>query len=79
MPREPLQPSLDADGIPDLEAPLPEKAATGDGQEGLMPPGDRYHGANRYGTTAEEEAAGEPLEHKLEREVPDPVNEVDDT
>ena len=79
MEREPLEPSLDADGIPDHEGPLNEKAATGDGQEGLYPPGDHYHGANRFGTTAVEEEEGESLDDKLSREVPDPANEVEGT
>jgi hypothetical protein len=79
MPREPIEPSLDADGIPDLEGPLPEKVLTGDAQEGVYPPGEHYHGANRYGTTAEEEEAGESLDDKLSREVPDPANEVEGT
>jgi hypothetical protein len=79
MDREPLQPSLDADGIPDLEGPLPEKAETGDAQEGVYPPGDRYHAADRYGTTAEEEATGESLDDKLSREVPDPATAVPGT
>jgi hypothetical protein len=79
MEREPLEPSLDADGIPDDEGPLDEKALTGDGQEGIYPPGDRFHGAKSYGTTAEEEEAGESLDDKLSREIPDPANEVEDT
>jgi hypothetical protein len=79
MDREPIEPSLDADGIPDLEGPLSDKVATGDGQEGLYPPGEHYHGANRYGTTAAEEETGESLDDKLSREVPDPANEVDGT
>jgi hypothetical protein len=69
--REPTEPSLDADGIPDLEAPLAEKVLTGDGQEGVMPPGDEYHGADRFGTTAREQEVGEGLDAKLAREVPD--------
>jgi hypothetical protein len=79
MDREPMQPSLDADGIPDHEGPLNEKARTGDGQEGVYPPGDRYHGADRYGTTAAEEETGESLDDKLSRELPDPANAVEGT
>jgi hypothetical protein len=68
---EPIEPSLDADGIPDLEAPLAGKVRTGDGQEGVMPPGDRYHAATRFGTTAKEQEVGESLDAKLAREIPD--------
>src|SRR2546430_8748438 len=61
---------LDEEGIPDLEGPLPEKAATGDPQEGLPPPSDRPASLD-WGTTAEEEAAGEPLDVRVSHEVPD--------
>jgi hypothetical protein len=30
------------EGIPDLDPSLPSKEATGDAQEGLLLPGDRY-------------------------------------
>jgi MFS family permease len=72
MPDEPLVPSLDAEGIPDHEGPLPEKARTGDAQEGLYPPAeDGYAGADEFGTTAEEQREGESLAAKLARETPD--------
>lgn len=65
-----LDRSLDAEGIPDLEGPLPEKAATGDPQEGTPPPSDRPAAAD-YGVTAEEQSRPEPLDQRLAREVPD--------
>lgn len=69
---EPLVPSLESEGIPDLEGPLREKAATGDAQEGLYPPSEGgYVGADEFGTTAEEERRGESLDAKLARERPD--------
>jgi hypothetical protein len=69
---EPLSPSLEAEGIPDHEGPLPQKAATGDAQEGLYPPADdEYLGADEFGTTAEEQRAGQTLAAKLARERPD--------
>lgn len=72
MPDEPLNPSLDAEGIPDLEGPLPEKARTGDAQEGISPPAeDEYVAADEFGTTAREEREGEQLDAKLARENPD--------
>jgi hypothetical protein len=69
---EPLVPSLDEEGIPDHEGPLPQKAQTGDAQEGLYPPADdEYVGADEYGTTAREQREGQTLDAKLAREVPD--------
>jgi len=62
--------SLDQEGIPDLEGPLAEKAATGDPQEGVSPPSDRPASLD-YGTTAEEQARGEPLDDRISRELPD--------
>src|SRR5919199_2353664 len=75
MPRRDDDPnrSLDpeAEGIPDLDGPLPGKVITGDPQEGMTPPRDRPVAANRYGTTAFEEGVGEPLDRKLAREEPE--------
>jgi len=65
-----LDRSLDAEGIPDLEGPLPEKAATGDPQEGVAPPSDHPAAAD-YGVTAEEQSRPEPLGDRLARELPD--------
>src|SRR5205823_15127659 len=61
---------LDEEGIPDLEGPLPEKAATGDPQEGHPPPSDRPASLD-WGTTRAEEAGGEPLDVRLSHEVPE--------
>src|SRR5437879_2950546 len=65
---------LDEEGIPDLEGPLPEKAATGDPQEGVPLPSDKPASLD-WGTTAAEEAAGEPLDVRVSHEVP----ELDET
>jgi hypothetical protein len=65
-----LDRSLDAEGIPDLEGPLPEKAATGDPQEGVAPPSDHPAAAD-YGVTADEQSRPEPLDSRLARELPD--------
>jgi len=70
---EPLEPSLDAEGIPDLEGPLPEKAATGDGQEGVYPPQDHYVGADKYGTTSLEQRDGAVLDERIAAERSDPA------
>ena len=72
-----LDRSLDAEGIPDLEGPLPEKAATGDPQEGASPPSDRPAAAD-YGVTAEEQSHPEPLDARLRRELPDTLTADDD-
>jgi len=74
-------PSLDDEGIPDLEGPLPEKELTGDPQEGVMPPSDRAHAETDWGMTGEEQRRGEPLDLRVAHEVPDvgetdPVDEV---
>jgi hypothetical protein len=62
--------SLDEEGIPDLEGPLPGKAATGDPQEGVAPPSDRPASTD-YGITADEQSRSEPLDVRLARELPD--------
>jgi hypothetical protein len=69
-------PTLDDEGVPDLEGPLPEKEATGDPQEGLMPPHDRPVAATDWGVTGEEQRAGEPLDRRVAHERPD-VGETD--
>jgi hypothetical protein len=67
-----LDRNLDQEGIPDLEGPLPEKAATGDPQEGASPPTDRP-ASQDYGVTADEQSRPEPLDVRLARERPDDV------
>jgi hypothetical protein len=71
-----LDRSLDDEGIPDLEGPLPEKVATGDPQEGLTPPTDRP-ASEDWGVTAEEQRAGESLDDKIGRERPDVFDDPD--
>ena len=68
--------SLEAEGIPALEGPLPEKAATGDPQEGVAPPAD-HPASLDWGTTAEEQRLGEPLDRQLARELPDVFDDHD--
>jgi len=62
---------VDAEGIPDLEAPLPGKVITGDAQEGITPPRDAPVAALDFGTTAYEEEVGESLDGRLRREEPE--------
>ena len=62
---------LEANGVPDLEGPLPEKAITGDGQEGLVPPRNTLQGADEWGVTASEQARPETVADRAKRELPD--------
>ncbi|MCU1458154.1 MAG: hypothetical protein JWL73_2246 [Actinomycetia bacterium] len=70
--------TLDEEGVPDLNGPLDEKAATGDPQEGQSPPGIRPRASVDFGTTAEEQREGEGLDGRLSREVPDVFDEIDE-
>lgn len=56
-----------------LATPNPHnpKAATGDPQDDMPAPGERPVAVDDFGTTAAEEAAGEPLDGRLSREEPD--------
>src|SRR5829696_2617487 len=63
--------TLDDEGIPDLEGPLPEKAATGDPQEGMPPPNDEAQGSVDWGVTPAEERQGEPVGVRVAREEPE--------
>jgi hypothetical protein len=65
------EPLLEDDGIPDLEGPLDSKVATGDEQEGIIPPGAEPRGAAVFGTTAAEQLRGESLTERLEDEEPE--------
>lgn len=65
------EPTLDDEGMPDLDGPLDEKVMTGDPQEGLPPPNDAPHASVDFGTTAEEERHGESLDMRIAREEPD--------
>ncbi len=68
---------LEDEGIPDLEGPLESKEMTGDGQDGIIAPRDFPLAVNDFGTTAAEEIAGESLDGRLRREVPDPTMAFD--
>jgi hypothetical protein len=63
--------NLDDEGVPDLEAPLPEKEATGDPQEGVAPPNDAPRASVDRGITAEEQQRPEPIDERVAREEPD--------
>ncbi len=72
-----VQPSLEDEGIPDLEGPPESKLPSGTGDEGLLPPRDRPRVLNRSGTTATEQRRGEGMEERLGAEVPDEAAEGD--
>jgi hypothetical protein len=65
--------TLDEEGMPDLDGPLANKAATGDGQDGLIPPNDRPRASVDFGTTAAEQRHGESLDQRVAREVPEGI------
>jgi hypothetical protein len=64
-------PDVVEDGIPATEELPPGQLATGDTLEGEMPPLDHPQGVTAWGTTADEQLAGEPLDVRLAREIPD--------
>jgi hypothetical protein len=63
--------TLDDEGVPDLEGPLPEKAATGDPQEGLAPPNEAPQSSVDRRTVPAEERRDETVDERLRREEPD--------
>jgi uncharacterized protein DUF5709 len=66
------------EGIPDLQDGTPQQQWAEDPQEHPLP-GDRPVAVHTYGTTAEEQRQGEPLDGRLARERPDVGVEGDDT
>lgn len=68
--------AYEAEGLAEPDD-LPEKEITGDAQEGIPAPGDVPLAADDYGTTAAEQAAGEPLALRLTREEPDVLDAAD--
>lgn len=66
----------DAEGVPDLEDQPPGIDAE-TAEEGSFPPRDEPLGANEWGTTAREELAGEPLDERVKREIPDVLPETE--
>jgi hypothetical protein len=75
---EPPTGSLEAEGIPDLEGPLPSKEETGDGQEGVVAPGDRPWVVDGDDMTAAGQREGSTLDERLALEEPDRVAARDD-
>ncbi|HEY7135373.1 MAG TPA: hypothetical protein VIB48_09920 [Acidimicrobiia bacterium] len=63
--------SLESEGVPDLEGPLPEKELTGDPQEGVSPPNYSPKASTDWGVTVDEQRRPEPLDVRIRRERPD--------
>lgn len=61
----------------DMENALDEKDLDATLDEGYSPP-ERPYAVEDYGTTQDEQAAGETLDRRLAREQPDPQPEADD-
>src|SRR5436853_6858886 len=68
---DPADPFEEEGQAPAANGGLPSKRITGDPQDDMVVPGDRPLGAEEFGTTAEEEREGEPLDVRLSREEPD--------
>ena len=79
-PRPRTAPDILNPGVPATEEVPEEQLQTGDTKDvGDMPMGDQPMGVASWGTTANEEAQGEPLEVRLMQEEPDVVSRADDT
>jgi hypothetical protein len=63
---------FEQEGIPDLEDSYPEREWTQDPQRAPLPR-DEPVALDDFGTTAEEQREGEPLDARLRREQPDPA------
>ena len=61
---------MEAEGLPETEDQPPGIDAD-NAVEGMMPPRDRPVGVTAWGTTAAEEARGEPLADRVRHEQPD--------
>jgi uncharacterized iron-regulated membrane protein len=76
--RIPVNPSeAEAEGIPDPGFSDPSQIVAGDTEATMEPPHDTAIAVDEWGTTASEQAEGEPLDARLEREEPDVLAAVD--
>jgi hypothetical protein len=67
---EPADP-FEEDGLASPDPELTGKRMTGDPQDADVVPGDTPVAVDDFGTTAAEQAAGEPLDLRLSREEPE--------
>jgi hypothetical protein len=63
--------SLDAEGIPEIEGPLPGQERADEGDEGFIPPGDSPWVVDRDDLTASGQREGSTLDERLSLEEPD--------
>ena len=76
--RIPEPPSeAEAEGIPDPGFSDPTQLVAGDTEATIEPPHDTAIAVDEWGTTAAEQAEGEPLDARLSREEPDVLAAVD--
>lgn len=76
--RIPEPPSeAEAEGIPDPGFSDPTQISAGDTQETIEPPHDTAIAVDEWGTTAAEQAEGEPLDSRLAREEEDVLAAID--
>ena len=76
--RIPEPPSdAEAEGIPEPGFSDPSQVVAGDTESIIEPPHDTAIAVDEWGTTAAEQAEGEPLDSRLEREEPDVLAAVD--
>ena len=76
--RIPENPSAaEAEGVPDPGFSDPSQVVAGDTEATMEPPHDTAIAVDEWGTTASEQAEGEPLDSRLEREEPDVLAAVD--
>ncbi|PRX97320.1 DUF5709 domain-containing protein [Allonocardiopsis opalescens] len=68
--------AFEDEGIPDLQDGTPQQQWASDPEEAPLP-GDEPQAVEDYGTTAEEEREGEPLDGRLSREEPDVNADLD--
>jgi hypothetical protein len=71
VPEEDPYSELEDEGIPDLQDGTPEQQWAVDPQQAPVPPRDRPVALDEFGTTIEEQIEGEPLDLRLQREVPE--------
>lgn len=76
--RIPENPSeAEAEGIPDPGFSDPSQLVAGDTEATIEPPHDTAIAVDEWGTTAAEQAEGEPLDARLDREQADVLAAVD--
>jgi hypothetical protein len=76
--RIPENPSAaEAEGIPDPGFSDPSQIVAGDTEATVEPPHDTAIAVDEWGTTAAEQAEGEPLDARLDREEDDVLAAVD--